>query len=105
MTLMSSSGRLLLPFNAVIAGSFHLVMAPLKILASVGASHVRSSVDLTLNVIAIGPKTAGRFHASLPPQRCLAPAYSSPLSGESEPPKSVLAPMKSETPAPDPVAE
>src|ERR1700753_642798 len=101
---MSSSGRLLLPFNAVIAGSFQRVIAPLKILASVGASKVSTSVDLTLKVIPIGPKTAGRFQASLPPQRCLALAYSSPLSGESEPPKSVLAPTKSETPAPEPVA-
>src|SRR6201999_4596311 len=101
---MSSSGRLLLALSGVMAGAFQRVIAPLKILARVGASKVRTSVDWTLKVIPIGPKTAGRFQASFPPQRCLAPAYSSPLSGESEPPKSVLAPRKSETPAPEPVA-
>src|SRR3984885_14321668 len=101
-TWMSSAG--MFPFSAVMAGSSQRVMAPLKILASVGASKLRTSVVLTLKVIAIGPKTAGRFHASVPPQRCLAPAYSPPLSGESEPPKSVLAARKSVTPAPDPLA-
>ena len=35
-------------FSAVIAGSFHLVIVPLKILANVGASSTRVSTALML---------------------------------------------------------
>src|SRR6187549_1892107 len=47
-------------FSAVIAGSFHLVILPEKILASVGASIWRPSTPSRLYTTAIGPITIGR---------------------------------------------
>ena len=85
------------------AGSFQVVMPPLKIFPRVGPSSTSLSTPGTLYVTAIGPKTTGRFQAS-EPQRLAAAATSplSALSGESEPPKSVWLPVNSLTPAPDP---
>src|SRR5699024_2054417 len=88
-------------FAAAIAGSFQEVMVPLKVLARVSPESATSTPS-RLYATAIGPNTAGRFHAG-PSHRSSARAYSSPSSGESEPPKSVCPPMNSETPAPEPL--
>ncbi|CNJ97763.1 Uncharacterised protein [Mycobacterium tuberculosis] len=89
--------------SAWIAGSFQVVMAPLKIFAKVGPSRVSDVTVLMLKVTAMGPNTTGRFHAGEPPQRCWAAVASSGFSGESEPPKSVCLPLNSLIPAPEPL--
>src|ERR1700722_1298472 len=62
-TWIGSAGIAKPLFSASIAGSFHWVMAPLKILATVGPSRASEATVLRLKVTAIGPKTSGRCHA------------------------------------------
>jgi len=95
------AGRALPVLSAAIAGSFHLVMVPLKMLAAVGPSRFSDVTPPRRNPMAIGPKTIGRFHTGAP-QRCWARSYSPLLSGESDPPKSVCSDMNSSMPAPEP---
>ena len=83
------AGKLVPELIAAIAGSFQVVMPPLKILARVAPSRFSEVTPLMLYVTAMGPNTTGRFQAGEPPQRCCAAPASSLLSGESEPPKSV----------------
>src|SRR2546423_544382 len=102
---MSDDGRLAPEFRALMAGSSHLVILPVKILAIVSGLSVKSLTPFTLNASAIGPTTIGRSSAG-PPHR-LAAAATSPLSGlsaESEPAKSTWLPLTCLPPAPDPVA-
>src|SRR5690625_4673602 len=101
-TWMGVAGSVASGLRAPIAGSSQLVMAPLKIFAVVGPSRIRLSTPATLYEMAIGPNTTGRFHAG-DSQRCCACAYSSALSGTSEPAKSVWPPTNSRMPAPDPL--
>src|SRR3954470_19037829 len=100
---MSASGSVAPAFSAAIAGSFHFLICPLKIFASTSPLTTSLSAPSTLNAIATGPKTSGRFHASPPPQRSTALATWSSLSAESEPAKSTCLAMNWSTPAPEPV--
>ncbi len=93
-----------------IAGSFHLVILPMKIMPMVLAESVIGSFTSgRLYVTAIGPAAIGRFQASLPPQRflaasvCTTPSDASLLSAESEPAQSTWPAMKLATPSPEPV--
>ncbi|SIH19685.1 Uncharacterised protein [Mycobacteroides abscessus subsp. abscessus] len=97
------SGRVAPGFSAAIAGSFQAVMTPVKILAAASAFRTSLSTPGRLYANAIGPKTTGRFHASLPPQRSLALPASSSDSAESEPPMSTWPAMKLSRPLPEPV--
>src|SRR3954452_10894196 len=90
-------------FWAAIAGSFHLVILPEKILASVGASSCRPSTPSTLYTTAIGPITIGMLSACPPAHLASALGCSSGFSAESEPPKSAVPAMNAWMPAPEPV--
>src|ERR1700752_4040664 len=85
------------------AGSFHLVIWPWKILASTSAFTTSFSTPSMLYANATGPNTSGRFHAGLPPQRAAALGFWSSLRAESEPAKSTCLAMNWSTPAPEPV--
>jgi hypothetical protein len=52
--VIAVSGRSTPSFRAAIAGSFHVVISPWKILAIVGESSWSSSTPLTLKMTAIG---------------------------------------------------
>src|SRR6476619_6602857 len=100
---MSASGRLAPLLSAAMAGSFHLVIWPWKILASTSPLMTSLSAPSTLYASATGPNTSGRFHAGLPPQRSSALGPCSSLSAESEPAKSTCFARNWSTPAPEPV--
>ena len=86
------------------AGSFQLVISPLKIFATVSTERLSSSMPSMWKATATGPTTRGRCQASLPPQRFAASAIWLSFSGESEPPKSTWPAMNCFWPAPEPVA-
>src|SRR5665648_656765 len=65
-TLMSCAGGVTPGLMAAIAGSFHLVMAPLKILAVTAGVRISFSTPLRLKATAMGPVTMGRFQAGEP---------------------------------------
>ena len=101
-TRIGRAGRSVPVLSVAIAGSFQVVMVPLKMLAAVGPSRFSDVRAPRRNPMATGPKTIGRFHTGAP-QRCWARSYSPLLSGESEPPKSVWSDMNSSMPAPEPL--
>ena len=101
-----ASGSFAPLLSAVIAGSFHLVTLPPKILARTEGVNVRSVTPETLKTMAIGPGTIGRLTA-LPVLQRLSAAATSPLSafsGESEPANDVCPFVKSVMPWPEPTA-
>src|SRR5476649_300449 len=94
-TLMGSAGRVTPGLSAAIAGSFHVLMTPLKIFAVTAGVRISLSTPLTLKATAIGPVTMGKFQAGDPQvlsastcSMLVAPAFAFSLSAESEPAKS-----------------
>ena len=59
-TLISVSGRSASGLSALIAESFHFLMSPWKIPASVSAESCRSSTPERLYETVIGPATVGK---------------------------------------------
>ena len=91
-----------------IAGSFQVVIWPMKILAMTSGVRMSLSTPFSLYATAIGPVTIGRFHAGDP--HCLSaaacsttPSFISVLSAESDPAKSTWPALNCLMPAPDPV--
>src|SRR5450631_615469 len=94
-TLIAVAGRVTPGLMAAIAGSFHLVMTPLKIFAVTAGVRISLSTPLTLYATAMGPVTMGMFQAGEPhvlsALACsvpVAPATGTVFSAESEPAKS-----------------
>src|SRR5450631_3172149 len=109
-TLTAVSGRVTPGLTAAIAGSFHLVMTPLTILAVTAGVRISLSTPLTLYATAMGPVTMGMFQAGEPhvlsALACsvpVVPATGTVFSAESEPAKSTWPAMNCLMPAPEPV--
>src|SRR6201996_6739866 len=98
---MGSAGNGTSAFNVRIAGSFQLVIAPLKIFAAVGPFKRSELSPLTLKAIPIGENVTGICHAG-EPQRWFASLYSFSSSGESERAKSVRFSVNSRIAVPEP---
>src|SRR5665648_666600 len=109
-TLMAWSGSLTPGLMAAIAGSFQVVMTPLKILAVTAGVRISLSTPLRLYPTAMGPVTMGRFQAgeahALSASACsilVDPAFGLSASAESDPAKSTWPAMICLMPAPEPV--
>jgi hypothetical protein len=97
------SGSVAPGLSAAMAGSFHLVIAPLKIFAIVDGERFSDLTPSMLKMTAIGLMYRGRSYASPPPQRSLASARSSSFSAESEPANSTPPSMNAVRPPPEPI--
>src|ERR1019366_497553 len=91
-TLMAVPGSVTPLLMATIAGSFHLVMRPLKILAVTAGVRISLSTPLRLYATAMGPVTMGMFQAGEPhalsASACsilVEPAFGLSLRAESDP--------------------
>lgn len=96
-TVMGTAGSWAPGFSAEMAGSFHTVMAPLKIFAIVGPSIVRSSTPESWYGIVTGWTTSGSCRTSHP-----GTVSSSARSGRSVTAMSVVPSRNSWMPAPVP---
>src|SRR5450631_386641 len=109
-TLMAVAGRVMPGLMAAIAGSFHLVITPLKIFAVTAGVRISLLTPLTLYATAMGPVTMGMFQAGEPQAVSAAacsvpgvPATSTLFSAESDPAKATWPAVNCLMPAPEPV--
>ena len=104
---MAASGSFASGLVFAIAGSFHLVIFPEKIPATVAGSRDSSVTPSTWKMTAIGEIYTGRFRAleSAAQLANLPAPISSSLNGRSEPAKFAAPAMNAERPAPEPSGE
>src|SRR6476620_8274219 len=65
-TLIGVAGSVTPLLSAAMAGSFQVVILPTKIFVATSAWSTSLSTPLTLEAMAMGPVTMGRFQASVP---------------------------------------
>src|SRR6476469_500510 len=107
-TLIAVAGSAVPLLIVAMAGSFHMVILPLKMLAMTSGVSTSLSTPLTLNGTEIGPVTIGLFQAGEPQvlsaaSCCTTPSTASVFSAESEPAQSTWPAMNCLMPVPEPV--
>jgi len=98
------SGRVASGFWSAMAGSFHFVIVPAKMPATVAGSRSSESTPSTLKITAIGEMYTGSSTMSVSGAHLANPpaAISSSLNARSEPAKSLAPSRKVSRPAPEP---